>query len=101
VQKNESGQKVLTGLKTVKIEWTKDEKGQWKMNELEGSEEVFECDMCVLAMGFVGPERAVLDQLKLEADPRSNIKTPAEKYNTNAKKVFAAGDCRYEIGWFN
>jgi NADPH-dependent glutamate synthase beta subunit-like oxidoreductase len=93
-QTNENGVKVLSGLKTVNIEWTKDDKGQWKMTEVEGSEKVFDCDMCILAMGFVGPEKNVLEQLKLETDPRSNIKTPNEKYNTNTAKVFAAGDCR-------
>jgi NADPH-dependent glutamate synthase beta subunit-like oxidoreductase len=35
-----------------------------------------------------------LEQLKLEPDARSNIKTPNEKYNTSSDKVFAAGDCR-------
>lgn len=91
---NAAGVKVLTGLKTVKIEWTKDDKGAWKMNEVEGSEETHECDMCILAMGFVGPEKEIIDQLKLGLDSRSNINTPEEKYNSSAAKVFAAGDCR-------
>jgi glutamate synthase (NADPH/NADH) len=91
---NENGSKVLTGLKTVKIEWTKDENDQWKMNEVPNSEQIFECDMCILAMGFVGPEKEVLEQLKLEPDARANIKTPTDKFNTSTAKVFAAGDCR-------
>jgi len=62
--------------------------------EVPGSERIFECDLCILAMGFVGPEREVVDQLKLDSDPRSNIKTPTDKYNTTAARVFAAGDCR-------
>ena len=70
------------------------ESGQWKMNEVPESEEVHSCDMCILAMGFVGPEKLVLEQLKLETDVRSNIKTPHEKYNSSRAKVFAAGDCR-------
>ncbi|KAI6214865.1 Glutamate synthase [Aphelenchoides besseyi] len=94
VHENDAGVKVLSGLKTVKVEWSKTETGQWKMAEVPGSEETYECDMCILAMGFVGPEQDVLQQLKLDADPRSNIKTPLEKYNTSAARVFAAGDCR-------
>lgn len=35
-----------------------------------------------------------MDQLKLVLDERSNILTAHEKYNTDAGKVFAAGDCR-------
>lgn len=27
------------------------------MNEIPGSEEIHDCDLCILAMGFVGPER--------------------------------------------
>jgi NADPH-dependent glutamate synthase beta subunit-like oxidoreductase len=52
-----NGVQVLTGLKTVEIDWEKDEKGAWKMVEKEGTEKVYECDLCILAMGFVGPEK--------------------------------------------
>jgi len=30
----------------------------------------------------------------LDYDNRQNIKTPVEKYNASASRVFAAGDCR-------
>lgn len=29
------------------------------MNEVPNSEQVYECDMCILAMGFVGPEKGL------------------------------------------
>ena len=54
-----NGVQVLTGLKTVGIEWEKDEKGAWRMVEVAGTEKVHECDLCILAMGFVGPEKVV------------------------------------------
>lgn len=57
ITEEKNGVQVLTGLKTVAIEWEKDEKGAWKMVEVEGSERIHDCDMCVLAMGFVGPEK--------------------------------------------
>ena len=50
--------------------------------------------LVLLAMGFLGPEQALLKELKLETDPRSNIKAEHEKYTTSIKGVFAAGDCR-------
>lgn len=93
-EENSMGVKVLTGLKTVQIEWAKDENGAWKMLELPGTDKIYECDLCILAMGFVGPEKTVIEQLKLESDFRQNIKTPEEKFNTNSNRVFAAGDCR-------
>jgi glutamate synthase (NADPH/NADH) small chain len=45
-------------------------------------------------MGFLGPEQAILKDLKLETDARSNIKAEHEKYRTNLPNIFAAGDCR-------
>jgi glutamate synthase (NADPH) small chain len=36
----------------------------------------------------------LLEQLKVERDPRSNAKADYEKYATNIKGVFAAGDAR-------
>ena len=37
---------------------------------------------------------ALLESLGVERDPRSNAKADFEKYTTNLKGVFAAGDCR-------
>ena len=71
-----------------------DEKGAWKMAEVPGSEKTYKCQMVLLAMGFLGPEKYVLDQLELEKDGRGNIKTPAGQYASNIPGVFAAGDCR-------
>ncbi|XP_069156175.1 uncharacterized protein [Procambarus clarkii] len=84
----------VAGVRTVKVEWTKDECGRWKMDEVEGSEKVYKADLVLLAMGFLGPERYIINELEMEQDPRSNICTPAGKYSTSVDKVFAAGDCR-------
>ncbi|CAL2043601.1 unnamed protein product [Caenorhabditis brenneri] len=43
---------------------------------------------------FVGPEKSVIEQLNLKTDPRSNILTTKDKYDSDVAKVFAAGDCR-------
>ena len=84
----------VSGVETVMVEWSKDEKGGWKMCEVAGSEKTYKCQMVLLAMGFLGPEKYVLDQLELQKDGRGNIKTPAGRYATNIPGVFAAGDCR-------
>ncbi|CAP23162.1 Protein CBG01975 [Caenorhabditis briggsae] len=91
---NSAGVKVLTGLEIVDVEWEKDEKGAWKLVEKTESLRTIECDLCILAMGFVGPEKSVIEQLNLKTDPRSNILTPKDKYDSDVAKVFAAGDCR-------
>lgn len=84
----------LKALKAVNVEWTKDEKGNWKLNEIEGSEQTFEVDYVFLAMGFLGPETYLMDQLGLEKDSRGNIKTKSQCYRGSQPKVFACGDCR-------
>jgi glutamate synthase (NADPH/NADH) small chain len=79
---------------TVQIEWEKNDKGQFIPKPVPGSEKVLPAQLVLLAMGFLGPEQPLLDALKLERDPRTNVKAEFEKYTTNIKGVFAAGDCR-------
>ena len=50
--------------------------------------------LVLLAMGFLGPEQPLLESLGVQRDPRTNVKAEFEKYTTNLKGVFAAGDCR-------
>ncbi|KAK3869551.1 hypothetical protein Pcinc_025135 [Petrolisthes cinctipes] len=90
----DDGNGKVAGVQTVKVEWTKDPSGRWKMDEVEGSEKVYKADLVLLAMGFLGPERYIINELELEQDPRSNISTPSGKYSTSVDKIFAAGDCR-------
>jgi glutamate synthase (NADPH/NADH) small chain len=79
---------------TVQIQWERNEKGQFVPKEVPGSEKVLPAQLVLLAMGFLGPEQPLLEALKLERDPRTNVKAEFEKYTTNLKNVFACGDCR-------
>eukprot|EP00127_Corallochytrium_limacisporum_P005293 Clim_evm24s202 gene=Clim_evmTU24s202 len=83
----------VIGIKTVQVEWT-NENGSWKMSEVEGSEREWKADYVFLAMGFLGPEKTLVDELALETDARSNFKTSGGKYATSVPGVYAAGDCR-------
>lgn len=78
----------------VQIQWEKNEKGQFVPKEVPGTEQVRPVQLVLLAMGFLGPEQPLLEALAVERDPRSNVKAEFEKYSTNIKGVFAAGDCR-------
>jgi glutamate synthase (NADPH/NADH) small chain len=62
--------------------------------ELEGSERIIPADLVLVAMGFKGPERTLIDALELECDARGNIKTGEDTYSTSLNSVFAAGDMR-------
>jgi glutamate synthase (NADPH/NADH) small chain len=79
---------------TVRIEWRKNEKGQFVPKEVPGSEEARPAQLVLLAMGFLGPEQPLLEQLAVDRDARSNVKAEFEKFTTNVKGVFAAGDAR-------
>jgi glutamate synthase (NADPH/NADH) small chain len=81
-------------LLTVQIQWERNEKGQFVPKEIPGSERMLPAQLVLLAMGFLGPEQPLLDALKLERDPRTNVRADFEKYSTNIPGVFAAGDCR-------
>jgi len=83
----------LTGLKIVDIKWGENEQGKMGFQEIAGSERVIPCDLALLAVGFVGAEKAgMVDELKLELDARGNIRT--ENYMSSLDGVFAAGDIR-------
>nr|KAJ3419246.1 glutamate synthase [NADH] [Polyrhizophydium stewartii] len=92
---NGAGQ--VKGINTVRVAWTRNDKGGWTMKEVPGSEQFYAADLVLLAMGFLGPEKEILQQLGVKQDMRSNIATvPHGKgpYATEVPGVFAAGDCR-------
>lgn len=78
----------------VNVEWKKDDKGNFGPQKIPGTEKVLPAQLVLLAMGFLGPEQPLIEALKLETDPRSNIKAEHEKYTTSLPGIFACGDCR-------
>jgi len=65
-----------------------------KFEPVAGSEFCLECDLVLLAMGFVGPVRSgLLGQLGVKLDQRGNVATD-EVYMSSVPGVFAAGDMR-------
>jgi len=81
-------------LHTVQIEWKKDKNGKMSFEEVPGTEKIWPAQLVLLALGFLGPEHELLNQLKIETDERSNAKAEYGKYTTNIEGVFAAGDAR-------
>ena len=84
----------LAGVVTVNIRWDKNDKGQFIPVEQPGSEKEHPAQLALLAMGFLGPEQALLKDLKVDTDARSNVKAEYGKYGTSVPGVFAAGDAR-------
>ncbi|OGX46574.1 MAG: glutamate synthase [Omnitrophica WOR_2 bacterium RIFOXYA2_FULL_45_12] len=79
----------------VRVEFSgKDSQGCPLMKEVSGSEFEIEADLILLAVGFLHPEhKGLLKDLKIELDPRGNVKTN-DNYMTSRKGVFSAGDMR-------
>jgi glutamate synthase (NADPH/NADH) small chain len=83
----------LKEINTVRVEWVKDN-GRTTPRNIPGSEQVFPAQLVLLAMGFSGPEKQLIDQLGVEKDARSNAKAEHGKFATSVPGVFAAGDMR-------
>jgi glutamate synthase (NADPH/NADH) small chain len=73
------------------IHWARNS-GTPPFEPLPGTDESRPAQLVLLAMGFVGPEPALLDGLGVERDPRGNVDAP--EYATSVPGVFASGDAR-------
>jgi glutamate synthase (NADPH/NADH) small chain len=80
-------------LNAVRLQWERQD-GRMVMHEVAGSEFSLECDLVLLALGFLGPEQdGPITQLGLKLDARGNIACDAD-YMSSVPGVFAAGDAR-------
>jgi glutamate synthase (NADPH/NADH) small chain len=84
----------VSGVEIVDVKWERNDKGQFVPQQIAGTERVIPAQLVLLAMGFLGPEDIVAQQLNVTRDERSNYKAEHGKYTTNIPKVFSAGDCR-------
>lgn len=82
----------LVGAEVVSVEWKKDIKGAWVMNEVPGSNRIIECELVLLSMGFLScVHEGLVEELGVEKDGRGNIKVN-DAFVSSDSKVFAAGD---------
>jgi glutamate synthase (NADPH/NADH) small chain len=84
----------VSGVEIVDVKWERNDKGQFVPQQQAGTERVIPAQLVLLAMGFLGPEDIIAQQLNVTRDERSNYKAEHGKYTTNIAKVFSAGDCR-------
>jgi len=85
----------LKKLHGVRVEWSApDASGRRKMEEVPGSEFEIECDLVLLALGFLHPQQeGLLTDLGVELDGRGNVKSDSH-YASSKPGVFACGDMR-------
>jgi glutamate synthase (NADPH/NADH) small chain len=85
----------VTAINCIRVDWKRGDNGQWKMEEIPGSEFQLKADMVLLAMGFVHPvHEGMLQELGIDLDPRGNVQADTWQYQTSIEKVFSAGDMR-------
>jgi len=86
----------LKALKIVDLEWkTPAGGGQASFSEKPNTEREIPCELALLAMGFVHPQReGLLTQLDVGLDERGNVKADEQSFQTNIQKIFTAGDMR-------
>ena len=83
----------LIGLKTVEITWEKTPGKSPQIIENKATEKEWPCNLALLALGFSGPEKTLPEQFGVSFDDKGNIKAE-NRYQTNKKNIFTAGDCR-------
>jgi glutamate synthase (NADPH/NADH) small chain len=81
-------------LHAVRLEWTQGDNGRPAMREIAGSEFDLDCDLVLLALGFLGPEKpGLLTDLGVRFDARGNVEAD-RNYMSSVSGVFACGDLR-------
>ena len=84
ILQNEEGG--VAGVRTVRL-------GEG-LKPLPGTEEVLDCDLVIIAAGFLGCQGYLPQALGVELTSRSVVQTTPDSYATNLPGVFAAGDMR-------
>ncbi|MGN0605145.1 MAG: glutamate synthase subunit beta [Oscillospiraceae bacterium] len=82
----------LAAVRTVMVKPAHDENGRGFMQEIEGTEKIIPCEICLIAAGFTGCQKYVAEAFGAELNERTNVKTEKGKYATNIDGVFTAGD---------
>ena len=80
--------KNLKQIKTVKVHFN-----NGKLEEVKGSEQqILDCDLLLIAAGFIGVEDDLKKSFKMETTQRNTIVTQPNSYQVK-DKYFTAGDC--------
>ncbi len=88
------GEGNVKAVRTVRVEWIKEPGSRPRFEEIPGSEEEWPADLVLLAMGFLGPEDYIAEELNVERDERSNLRAEFGQFATSVPGLFATGDAR-------
>ena len=83
----------LKAVVLVRLEAVKDSKtGRLNMKPIEGSDYVVDCELALIAAGFLGSESYVTDSFSVALDGRTNVAGQNGTHRTSVENVFTAGD---------
>ena len=83
----------LKAVVLVKLDAVKDSKtGRLNMTPIEGSEYIVDCELALIAAGFLGSESYVTDSFGVALDVRTNVAGQNGTHLTSVPNVFTAGD---------
>lgn len=80
-------------LKASRVDWQR-MNGKLQMIDVADSEQQWQADLVLLAMGFLGPESYLGEALGVALDECTNFRAEHGNFETSVDGVFAAGDCR-------
>lgn len=83
----------LKAVEVSQVEWIKAD-GRFVPQPVAGTEQIIPAELVLLAMGFIGPEENLLQQLQVARDERSSIRATEKAFLTSRERIFAAGDAR-------
>ena len=83
----------LKAVVLVKLDAVKDSKtDRLNMTPIEGSEYIVDCELALIAAGFLGSESYVTDSFGVALDVRTNVAGQNGTHQTSVPNVFTAGD---------
>ena len=83
----------LKAVVLVKLDAVKDSKtGRLNMTPIDGSEYIVDCELALIAAGFLGSESYVTDSFGVALDVRTNVAGQNGTHQTSVPNVFTAGD---------
>jgi NADPH-dependent glutamate synthase beta subunit-like oxidoreductase/ferredoxin len=84
-----------TGIETLNVSRTFDERGRFNPQLTPGTEQVWECDSVIVAIGQTGDFEWVQPKDGLQVTPRGTLAVDQETLATTAPGVFAGGDIAF------
>ncbi len=83
----------VKAVETVRLAPQRDEKtGRTLMVSVEGTQKVLPAQLVLIAAGFLGSQKYVIDAFGVEVNERTNVRTAEGSFETSVPGVFAAGD---------